>query len=90
MCTTDLVKLHGGEPANFLDVGGSVTANEATEGFRIVLSDPKVRRILADIFHGMVTRDTIAKTQVAVAREIGLKVLVVVRLEGTNVERARG
>ena len=89
MSTMDLIKLHGGEPANFLDVGGSVTAEEATEAFRIVLSDPKVKGILVNIFGGIAKCDTIAEALIAAAREIGFNVPVVVRLEGTNVERAR-
>jgi len=89
MATMDLIKLHGGEPANFLDVGGSVTAEEATEAFRIVLSDPKVKGILVNIFGGIAKCDTIAEALITAAKEIGFKVPVVVRLEGTNVERAR-
>ncbi len=89
MATTDLIKLHGGEPANFLDVGGSVTAEEATEAFRIVLSDPKVKGVLVNIFGGIAKCDTIAEALIAAAKEIGFNVPVVVRLEGTNVERAR-
>jgi succinyl-CoA synthetase beta subunit len=89
MATMDIIKLHGGEPANFLDVGGSVTAEEATEAFRIVLSDPKVKGILVNIFGGIAKCDTIAEALIAAAKEIGFKVPVVVRLEGTNVERAR-
>jgi len=88
MSTMDLIKLHGGEPANFLDVGGSVTAEEATEAFRIVLSDPKVKGILVNIFGGIAKCDTIAEALITAAREIGFDVPVVVRLEGTNVERA--
>ena len=90
MATMDLIKLHGGEPANFLDVGGSVTAEEATEAFRIVLSDPKVKGVLVNIFGGIAKCDTIAEALIAAAKEIGFNVPVVVRLEGTNVKRARG
>ncbi len=89
MATMDLIKLHGGEPANFLDVGGSVTAEGATEAFRIILSDPKVKGILVNIFGGIAKCDTIAEALIASAKEIGFAVPVVVRLEGTNVERAR-
>ncbi|HNQ23679.1 MAG TPA: ADP-forming succinate--CoA ligase subunit beta [Phycisphaerae bacterium] len=89
MSTMDLIKLHGGEPANFLDVGGSVTAEGATEAFRIILSDPNVKGILVNIFGGIAKCDTIAEAVVAAAKEVGFTVPVVVRLEGTNVERAR-
>ena len=89
MATMDLIKLHGGEPANFLDVGGSVTAEEATEAFRIILSDDKVKGILVNIFGGIAQCDTIAEALIAAAEEVGFTVPVVVRLEGTNVERAR-
>lgn len=89
MATMDLIKLHGGEPANFLDVGGSVSKEAATEAFRIVLSDEKVRGILVNIFGGIAKCDTIAEALIAAAKEVGFRVPVVVRLEGTNVERAR-
>jgi succinyl-CoA synthetase beta subunit len=89
MATMDIIKLHGGEPANFLDVGGSVTAAGAVEAFRIILSDPSVKGILVNIFGGIAKCDTIAEALIAAAKEIGFKVPVVVRLEGTNVERAR-
>ncbi len=89
MSTMDLIKLHGGEPANFLDVGGSVTAEGAVEAFRIILSDPKVKGILVNIFGGIAKCDTIAEAVIAAAKEIGFSVPVVVRLEGTNVDRAR-
>ncbi|RME36504.1 MAG: ADP-forming succinate--CoA ligase subunit beta, partial [Planctomycetota bacterium] len=89
MATMDLIKLHGGDPANFLDVGGSVTTEGAIEAFRIILSDPKVKGILVNIFGGIAKCDTIADALIAAAKEIGFSVPVVVRLEGTNVERAR-
>jgi succinyl-CoA synthetase beta subunit len=89
MSTMDIIKLHGGEPANFLDVGGSVSAEEATEAFRIVLADPKVKGVLVNIFGGIAKCDTIAEALIAAAKEVGFNVPVVVRLEGTNVERAR-
>ncbi|HOW71715.1 MAG TPA: ADP-forming succinate--CoA ligase subunit beta [Phycisphaerae bacterium] len=89
MATMDLVKLHGGEPANFLDVGGSVTAEGAVEAFRILLADRKVRGVLVNIFGGIAKCDVIAEALVAAAREVGFHVPVVVRLEGTNVDRAR-
>lgn len=89
MATMDIIKLHGGEPANFLDVGGSVTTAGAVEAFRIILSDPKVKGILVNIFGGIAKCDEIAKALIAAAKEVGFKVPVVVRLEGTNVEKAR-
>lgn len=89
MATMDLIKLHGGDPANFLDVGGSVTQDGAVEAFRIILADPKVKGVLVNIFGGIAKCDTIAEALVAAAKEVGFKVPVVVRLEGTNVEKAR-
>ena len=89
MATMDIIKLHGAEPANFLDVGGSVTAEGAIEAFRILLSDAKVKGILVNIFGGIAKTDLIAEALVQAGREVGFKVPVVVRLEGTNVERAR-
>ncbi len=89
MATMDLIKLHGGEPANFLDVGGSVTAEGAIEAFRIILSDQRVNGVLVNIFGGIAKCDTIAEAIIGAAKEVGFKVPVVVRLEGTNVERAR-
>jgi len=89
MATMDVIKLHGGEPANFLDVGGSVTADGAIEAFRIILSDPKVRGILVNIFGGIAKCDLIAEALVQAGKEVGFKVPLVVRLEGTNVQKAR-
>ncbi len=89
MATMDIVKLYGAEPANFLDVGGSVTAEGAIEAFRIILSDPKVKGILVNIFGGIAKCDLIAEALVAAGKEVGFKIPVVVRLEGTNVEQAR-
>src|SRR4051794_6920937 len=89
MATMDIIKLHGGEPANFLDVGGSVTAEGAVEAFGIILSDPKVKGILVNIFGGIAKCDLIAEALVQAGQQIGFKVPVVVRLEGTNVVRAR-
>jgi succinyl-CoA synthetase beta subunit len=89
MATMDIIKLHGAEPANFLDVGGSVTAEGAVEAFRIILSDPKVKGILVNIFGGIAKCDLIAEALVKAGREVGFKVPVVVRLEGTNVDKAR-
>src|SRR5437763_13996776 len=87
--TMDIIKLHGAEPANFLDVGGSVSAEGAVEAFRIILSDSKVKGILVNIFGGIAKCDLIAEALVTAGKEVGFKVPVVVRLEGTNVERAR-
>jgi succinyl-CoA synthetase beta subunit len=89
MATMDIIKLHGAEPANFLDVGGSVTADGAIEAFRIILSDPKVKGILVNIFGGIAKCDLIAEALVMAGREVGFKLPVVVRLEGTNVEEGR-
>jgi len=89
MGTMDIIKYHGGNPANFLDVGGGVTAEAAIEAFRIILSDPKVKGILVNVFGGIATCDLIAEALVKAGREVGFKVPVVVRLEGTNSEKAR-
>ena len=89
MSTMDIIKYHGGDPANFLDVGGGVTAEGAIEAFRIILSDPKVKGILVNIFGGIAKCDILAEALVKAGREVGFKVPVVVRLEGTNVARAR-
>ena len=89
MSTMDIIKYHGGEPANFLDVGGGVTAEGAIEAFRIILSDPRVKGVLVNIFGGIAKCDLIAEALVRAGREVGFKVPVVVRLEGTNVEKAR-
>jgi succinyl-CoA synthetase beta subunit len=89
MSTMDIIKYHGGEPANFLDVGGGVTAEGAAEAFRIILDDPKVRSILVNIFGGIAKCDLIAEALVKAGREVGFRAPVVVRLEGTNVEKAR-
>src|SRR5919112_590064 len=89
MATMDIIKLHGAEPANFLDVGGGVTAEGAIEAFKIILSDEKVKGILVNIFGGIAKCDLIAEALVQAGREVGFKVPVVVRLEGTNVDKAR-
>jgi succinyl-CoA synthetase beta subunit len=89
MSTMDIIKYHGGEPANFLDVGGGVTADGAIEAFRIILSDPSVKGVLVNIFGGIAKCDLIAEALVKAGREVGFKVPVVVRLEGTNVAKAR-
>ena len=86
MATMDTIKLYGGTPANFLDVGGGATAEKVTEAFKIMLKNPKVKAILVNIFGGIMKCDTIATGVVTAAREVSLKVPLVVRLEGTNVE----
>ena len=89
MSTMDIIKLHGGDPANFLDVGGGVTPEGAIEAFRIILADDRVKGVLVNIFGGIAKCDVIADALVKAGREVGFKVPVVVRLEGTNVEKAR-
>lgn len=89
MSTMDIVKLHGGEPANFLDVGGSATEEAVTEAFRIILSDKRVQGVLVNIFGGIMECDKIARAIVSSAKEVGFEVPLVVRLEGTNVAAAR-
>jgi succinyl-CoA synthetase beta subunit len=88
MATMDLIKLHGGGPANFLDVGGSASQEAVTQAFGIILSDPRVRGVLVNIFGGIMRCDVIAGAIVAAAREVGFSVPLVVRLQGTNVELA--
>jgi succinyl-CoA synthetase, beta subunit len=89
MATMDVIKLHGGDPANFLDVGGGATKERVTEAFKLILSSPKVEGILVNIFGGIVRCDMIAEGIIAAVKEVGVKVPVVVRLEGTNVERGK-
>jgi len=86
MATMDIIKVSGGEPANFLDVGGGATAEKVTAAFKIILADPKVKGILINIFGGIMKCDTIANGVVTAAREVHIKVPVVVRLQGTNVD----
>ncbi|RYY35346.1 hypothetical protein EON62_02555 [archaeon] len=86
MATMDIIKLHGGAPANFLDVGGGATADQVTRAFKILTSDPKVEAILVNIFGGIMKCDTIATGILQAAKEVNLTVPLVVRLEGTNVE----
>ena len=86
MATMDIIKLYGAEPANFLDVGGGATKEKVTEAFKIITSDPNVKGILVNIFGGIMRCDVIAEGVVAAVKEVGLKVPLVVRLEGTNVE----
>ncbi|MBT3022739.1 MAG: ADP-forming succinate--CoA ligase subunit beta [Candidatus Thiodiazotropha sp. (ex Lucina aurantia)] len=87
MATMDMVKLHGGEPANFLDVGGGTTAERVTEAFKLILSDTKVKTVLVNIFGGIVRCDLIAEGIITAARTIGVTAPVVVRLEGTNAQQ---
>lgn len=89
MATMDVIQLNGGKPANFLDVGGGVRTEGAIEAFRILLADPKVRGVLVNIFGGIAKCDVIAEALITAGKEVGFKIPVVVRLEGTNVEIAR-
>ena len=89
MATMDIIKLHGAEPANFLDVGGSATQERVTQAFKIILRDPKVKAILVNIFGGIMKCDVIAEGVIAAAKELDLSVPLVVRLEGTNVDRGK-
>jgi succinyl-CoA synthetase beta subunit len=89
MSTMDIIKYHGGEPANFLDVGGGANKEQVTEAFRILLADPRVKAVLVNIFGGIMKCDVIAGAIIAAFKEVGFKVPLVVRLEGTNVELGR-
>jgi succinyl-CoA synthetase beta subunit len=89
MATMDIIKLAGGEPANFLDVGGTASAETVKNGFRIILSDENVKAVLINIFGGIVRCDRVANGVVQAVKELGLKVPVVVRLEGTNAKDAQ-
>ncbi len=89
MATMDTIKLYGGEPANFLDVGGGADKDRVTAAFKIILSDPHVKGVLVNIFGGIVHCDVIAQGVVDAAREVGLQVPLVVRLEGTNVDKGK-
>ena len=89
MATMDIIKLAGGEPANFLDVGGTASAETVKNGFRIILSDENVKAVLINIFGGIVRCDRVANGVVQAVKELGLKVPVVVRLEGTNAKEAQ-
>ena len=90
MATMDIIKHHGGEPANFLDVGGGATTEQVTKAFKMILSDENVKAIFVNIFGGIMKCDTIADGIVEAAGEVGINVPLVVRLEGTNVEAGRG
>jgi succinyl-CoA synthetase beta subunit len=89
MATMDVIKLNGAEPANFLDVGGGATKERVTEAFKLILASDKVKAILVNIFGGIVRCDMIAEGIIAAVKEVGVKVPVVVRLEGTNVEKGK-
>ncbi len=89
MATMDLIKLHGGEPANFLDVGGGATSERVANAFKLILSNEKVAAILVNIFGGIVRCDLIAEGIISAVKEVGVTVPVVVRLEGTNVDKGR-
>jgi succinyl-CoA synthetase beta subunit len=89
MATMDIIKLHGGEPANFLDVGGGASEEQVKNAFRIILSDKNVKAVLINIFGGIMRCDIIAKGVVAAVAEMGLQIPVVVRLEGTNVDEGK-
>ena len=89
MATMDIIKLYGEEPANFLDVGGGATTEKVTAAFKIITSDPQVSGILVNIFGGIMKCDVIAEGVVAAIKDVGLQVPLVVRLEGTNVEKGK-
>ena len=89
MATMDVINVHGGKPANFLDVGGGATAERVAEAFKLILSNERVKAILVNIFGGIVRCDLIAEGIITAVREVGVEVPVVVRLEGTNVDRGR-
>jgi len=88
MATMDIIKLAGGEPANFLDVGGGASAETVENGFRIILSDPNVKAVLINIFGGIVRCDRVARGVIQAAQNVNITVPLVVRLEGTNAEEA--
>lgn len=89
MATMDIIKLHGGDPANFLDVGGGASTEAIKEAFKIITSDPKVHAILVNIFGGIMRCDVIAEGIIAATKELNLKTPIVVRLLGTKVEEAK-
>jgi succinyl-CoA synthetase beta subunit len=86
MATMDLIKLYGGEPANFLDVGGGATAETVAKAFKIILDDKNVQVVLVNIFGGIMRCDIIAEGIIAAVKEVGVQIPIVVRLEGTNVD----
>ena len=87
MATMDIIKLYGGKPANFLDVGGGATKDRVVEAFKIILEDSSVKGVLINIFGGIVRCDMIAEAIIAAVKEVGVEVPVVVRLEGNNAEK---
>jgi succinyl-CoA synthetase beta subunit len=89
MATMDIIKLHGGDPANFLDVGGGAQKETVAEAFKIISSDPKVTAILVNIFGGIMRCDIIAQGIISAVHELGLKIPLIVRLQGTQVDEAR-
>lgn len=89
MATMDIIKLHGGEPANFLDVGGGASEEQVTKAFKMILSDDNVKAIFVNIFGGIMKCDTIAKGIISAVREISINVPLIIRLEGTNVEKGK-
>jgi succinyl-CoA synthetase beta subunit len=89
MATMDLIKLHGGDPANFLDVGGGATPERVAEAFKLILSNTAVEAILVNIFGGIVRCDLIAEGIIQAVREVNVNVPVVARLEGTNVDKGK-
>ena len=89
MATMDIIKINGGDPANFLDVGGNANATTVEAGFRIILKDPNVKAILINVFGGIVRCARVAKGVVEAVKELGLNVPIVVRLQGTNAEEAK-
>jgi succinyl-CoA synthetase beta subunit len=89
MATMDIIHHYGGKPANFLDVGGGASEEKVAEGFKILLSDPHVKAILVNIFGGIMNCETLAKGIVAAANQLQLKVPLIVRMEGTNVEQGK-
>jgi succinyl-CoA synthetase beta subunit len=89
MATMDIIQLHGGRPANFLDVGGGANADQITKAFRLILSDQRVKSVLVNIFGGIMRCDIIAEGIITAAKELDIKIPIVVRLEGTNVEKGK-
>jgi succinyl-CoA synthetase beta subunit len=89
MATMDIIKLHGGEPANFLDVGGGANSKQVTEAFKIISSDPRVTAILVNIFGGIMRCDVIAQGIIDAANQLNLEIPLIVRLQGTQVDAAR-
>lgn len=85
----DIIKLHGGSPANFLDVGGSATPEQVTQAFKIISSDPRVKSILVNIFGGIMRCDVIAEGIIRAVKELNMTIPLVVRLQGTNVDEAK-